>query len=162
MTAALTRPRVPLWAVPVLALLPVWAIIYAGVLNVPEKGITDPVLLQGQGTFASSCASCHGKAGGGGVGRPLNNGQVILTFPDPAQHIDWVKNGSPAAGTPYGNPDRPGGQHIAQETSGGPMPAFGESLSEEEIAAVVRYEREIIGGEAGPAGEAAGGGEPAK
>jgi hypothetical protein len=27
------------------------------------------------------------------------------------------------------------------------MPAFGESLSEEELLAVVRYEREILGGE---------------
>lgn len=148
-----------MWAVPVLALLPVWAIIYAGVLDVPEPGITDPVLLEGQGVYASSCASCHGATGGGGTGRPLDGGQVILTFPDPAQHIAWVKDGSPAAGTPYGSPDRPGGQHMSQDGFG-PMPPFGESLSEEEIIAVVRYEREIIGGEAGEAG-GGGGGEPA-
>ena len=159
--AALARPKVPAWAVPVLALLPVWAIVYAGALVVPEKGITDPVLLEGQGVYASSCASCHGADGGGGVGRPLSAGEVLLTFPDPAQHIAWVQNGSPAAGTPYGNPDRPGGQHISSDTSGGPMPPFADLLTEEEILAVVRYEREILGGEAESALAASEPGAPA-
>ncbi|MDP9451905.1 MAG: cytochrome c [Actinomycetota bacterium] len=145
--AAMARPKIPVWAVPVLALLPIWAVVYAGALVVPEKGITDPVLVQGQGVYAQSCASCHGNDGGGGVGRPLSGGEVLLTFPDPAEHIDWVVNGSPPAGTPYGNPERPGGQHISSETSGGPMPPFGDSLTPEEILAVVRYEREILGGE---------------
>lgn len=146
-TAAMTRPKVPMWALPVLAMLPIWAIVYAGVLFVPEEGITDPVLQEGQGIFDQSCASCHGNEGGGGVGRPLNAGEVVLTFPDPADHIAFVATGSPPEGTPYGNPDRPGGQHIARETPGGAMPPFGESLTEEEILAVVRYEREILGGE---------------
>lgn len=145
--AAMSRPKVPVWALPVLAMLPIWAIVYAGVLFVPEEGITDPVVLEGQGIFNQSCASCHGNDGGGGVGRPLSGGEVVLTFPDPANHIAFVTEGSPAAGTPYGDPARPGGQHIAQETSGGAMPTFGGTLSEEEILAVVRYEREILGGE---------------
>ncbi|MFP5376606.1 MAG: c-type cytochrome [Acidimicrobiia bacterium] len=159
--AALARPKIPAWAVPVLALLPIWAIVYAGALVVPERGITDPVLLQGQGIYDASCASCHGADGGGGVGRPLNAGEVLLTFPDPAEHIAWVVNGSPAAGTPYGNPDRPGGQHISAETSGGPMPPFGDLLTEEEILAVVRYEREILGGETEGALAGGEGGVPA-
>ena len=145
-TAALSRPKIPVWALPVLAMLPIWAIVYAGVLFVPEEGITDPVLLEGQGIFDQSCASCHGNEGGGGVGRPLNAGEVVLTFPDPADHIAFVAEGSPPEGTPYGNPDRPGGQHISRET-GGAMPPFGETLTEEELLAVVRYEREILGGE---------------
>jgi mono/diheme cytochrome c family protein len=149
-------------------MLPIWAVVYAGALVVPEKGITDPVLLEGQGIYAQSCASCHGNDGGGGIGRPLSGGEVILTFPDPAEHLAWVVNGSPAAGTPYGNPERPGGQHLSSETSGGPMPPFGDSLTEEEILAVVRYEREILGGEtesvlaggeAPPAGEGEAAGE---
>ena len=146
-TAAMSRPKIPVWALPVLAMLPIWAIVYAGVLFVPEEGITDPVLLEGQGIFDQSCASCHGNDGGGGVGRPLNAGQVVLTFPDPADHLAFVAEGSPAEGTPYGSPDRPDGQHIARETPGGAMPPFGDSLSEEELLAVVRYEREILGGE---------------
>ncbi len=163
-TAAMARPKVPVWALPVLAMLPIWAVVYAGALVVPEKGITDPVLLEGQGIYNQSCASCHGNDGGGGTGRPLSGGEVLLTFPDPAEHIAWVVNGSPAAGTPYGNPERPGGQHISSETSGGAMPAFGDSLTEEEILAVVRYEREILGGEtesALAAGEGGAGGEGA-
>ncbi len=158
----MARPKIPMWALPVLAMLPIWAIVYAGVLFVPEEGITDPVLLEGEGIFAQSCASCHGNEGGGGIGRTLNAGEVVLTFPDPADHIAFVTGGSPAAGTSYGNPERPGGQHIARDTSGGAMPAFGDSLSEEELLAVVRYEREILGGEeesvlAGGEGEAGGG-----
>ncbi len=148
----------PRWALSVLALLPIWAFVYAGSLVVPEEGITDPVLLEGQGIYARSCASCHGNDGGGGTGRPLSGGEVLLTFPDPAEHIAWVVNGSPAEGTPYGNPDRPGGQHISSETSGRAMPGFGDSLTEEEVIAVVRYEREILGGEAESA-LAAGGAE---
>ncbi len=154
----MNRTKIPRWAVPVLALLPIWAFVYAGALVVPEEGITDPVLLEGQAIYNQSCASCHGADGGGGTGRPLSGGEVLLTFPDPAEHIAWVVNGSPAAGTPYGNPDRPGGQHISSETSGGPMPAFGDSLTEEEVIAVVRYEREILGGETESA-LAAGGAE---
>ncbi|MBW3574149.1 MAG: hypothetical protein KY450_04680 [Actinobacteria bacterium] len=96
---------------------------------------------------------------GGGTGRPLN--EVVTVFPDPAEHIAWVQNGSPAAGTPYGNPDRPGGAHISSETSGGPMPAFGDLLTEEEILAVVRYEREILGGESESALAGGEGGVPA-
>ena len=159
--AALRRPKIPAWALPVLAMLPIWAVVYAGALVVPEKGITDPVLLEGQEVYASSCASCHGADGGGGVGRPLSAGEVLLTFPDPAEHIAWVQNGSPPAGTPYGNPDRPGGAHISSETSGGPMPAFGDLLTEEEILAVVRYEREILGGESESALAGGEGGVPA-
>ncbi|HEV2071052.1 MAG TPA: c-type cytochrome, partial [Acidimicrobiales bacterium] len=145
-TAAMSRPKIPVWALPVLAMLPIWAIVYAGVLFVPEEGITDPVLLEGQGVFDRSCASCHGSEGGGGVGRPLNAGEVVLTFPDPADHIAFVAQGSPPEGTAYGNPDRPGGQHIARE-NGAAMPAFADLLTEEELLAVVRYEREILGGE---------------
>lgn len=160
----MARPKIPVWALPVLAMLPIWALVYAGVLFVPEEGITDPVLLEGEGIFARSCASCHGSDGGGGVGRPLNAGEVVLTFPEPADHLAFVANGSPAAGTPYGNPERPGGPHIARETAGGAMPSFAGTLSEEELVAVVRYEREILGGEtesalAAGAGEAGAGTE---
>jgi len=35
--AALTRKKIPFWAVPVLLFLPFWAIIFAGTLEAPER-----------------------------------------------------------------------------------------------------------------------------
>jgi mono/diheme cytochrome c family protein len=147
--AAMARPKVPKWAIPVLAALPLWALVYAGSLYVPSKADTDPVLKEGESIYAVQCSGCHSGDGSGGQGRPLSNGEVLLTFPDPADHIAWVEGGSESvgAGNPYGDPNRPGGQHIAEETAGGPMPAFGDVLSEDEIVAVVRYEREVLSGE---------------
>jgi mono/diheme cytochrome c family protein len=141
--AAVTRPKIPVWAVPVLILLPLWAFVYAGALTTPDEEL-DPVLAEGQQIYDAQCSACHGAGGGGGSGRPLL--EVNLTFPDPQEHIEWTVEGSPAAGTPYGDPDRPGGQHISQQ-GWGAMPGFGGVLTDEEIIAVVRYEREVIGGE---------------
>ena len=139
--AAQRRPRVPKFAIPVLATLPVWALLYAGTLTKPA-GPADPELATGQQVYAANCASCHGSSGEGGTGRPL--GDVMKTFPNKADQILWVHLGSPEAGTPYGDPslNRKAGQ-------GGyttKMPAFKDSLTDEQIAAVVRYERETFGG----------------
>jgi len=75
---------------------------------------------------------------------------VLETFPDPADHVAWVVNGSPAAGEVYGAQGR-----TSQSDGYGPMPGFGDALSEEEIAAVVRYERVTHGGESAEAGSPA-------
>jgi len=150
--AALDRKKVPWWMASAGVLTLLWAFVYAGVLFTSEEAITDPVLAEGQELYAAQCAGCHGGAGQGGTGRPLA-GEVLLTFPNRADHIAWVVNGSPAAGTPYGDPNRPGGQHISQDNWGA-MPAFGETLSEEEILAVVRYEREVLDEEETTAGDA--------
>ncbi|HUF32193.1 MAG TPA: c-type cytochrome [Acidimicrobiales bacterium] len=144
--AAQRRAKIPVWAAPVLAILPLWALIYAGALTESGEAL-DPVLAEGQQIFAAQCAGCHGGGGGGGSGPPLT--EVNLTFSDPQQHLDWVVDGSPAAGTPYGDPDRPGGQKISQQGFGA-MPGFGNALTDEEVLAVVRYEREVIGGEEEP------------
>jgi mono/diheme cytochrome c family protein len=150
--AAIKRPKVPKYAVPVLAALPIWAIVYAGAFVQPAETL-DPELALGKQIFADSCASCHGGGGEGGTGRPLAN-QVLLTFPNKADHLAWVRGGSPAAGTPYGDPARPGGQRVSQTGGFGAMPAFEGTLTEEEIAAVVRYEREVLDdSEPEPAGE---------
>lgn len=151
--AALARPKIPKWAIPVLAALPLWALIYAGSLYIPSAASADPVLSEGQDIYNLQCSGCHGGAGGGGQGRPLSDGDVLLTFPDPQDQLDWVREGSALVGegNPYGDPNRPGGQHIAGETAGGVMPPFGETLTPEEIVAVVRYEREILSGETEPA-----------
>lgn len=144
--AALTRKKMPMWMPPVGVAALLWVFVYAGVLFQPGVSITDPVLLAGQQIFATQCSGCHGAGGEGGTGRPLE-GQILLTFPKIADHLNWVHNGSPAKGTPYGDPNRPGGQHISQD-NWGKMPAFGQKngglLSDEDICAVVRYEREVL------------------
>ena len=147
LAAATTRPKCRAGPCPCSLVLPIWALIYAGTMTAGEAGITDPVLAEGEELYSANCAACHGPGGEGGTGRPLNGDNVLLTFPDPQQHIAWVTDGSPAPGTPYGDPNRPGGQHVSQSDGFGAMPAFGGTLTPEEIVAVVRYEREIIGGE---------------
>jgi mono/diheme cytochrome c family protein len=131
-----------------------WAFIYAGVMF-SSDGITDPVLAEGGELYAAQCAGCHGGSGQGGTGRPLHD--LLETFPDPADHIAWVTNGSPAAGTVYG-----ANGHISQD--GWPaMPGFGNALTPEEILAIVRYEREVLNGETDSAlatGEASAEGSP--
>ena len=142
--AAVRRPKIPRYAVPVLAALPLWALVYAGTLVQPSADL-DPELTEGGRVYAAACSGCHGANGEGGTGRPL--GDVLATFPDKADHIAWIENGSPEAGEPYGSPDRPGGQRISgSDGYTTKMPGFKDSLSPEEIAAVTRYEREVLGG----------------
>jgi len=140
--AAERRKRMPVWVVPVMVCLPIWAIYYVGTLERPPQAATG-LLGEGEEVYASSCAGCHGGGGGGGVGPQLSEGEVLLTFPDLPSHISWVINGSPAVdGTPYGDPARAGGQ---RQSEGG-MAGWGESLSAEELLGVVHYERVTHGG----------------
>jgi mono/diheme cytochrome c family protein len=138
--AAIARKKIPVWAVPVLLFLPLWGFLYWGTLD-PEP--VEALGLAAEGaTQYSSCASCHGAGGGGGVGPELKT--VTQTFPDYQGHVWWVVNGSAAVspGSPYGSPDREGGQRI----SNGGMPAWGEGLTAEELLSVVYYERDHFGG----------------
>jgi mono/diheme cytochrome c family protein len=131
------RRRIPYWAMPVLAALPLWAYVFQGTLEPPPAAESDPLVL-GAELFSSSCASCHGGQGGGGVGPQLSDGAVLETWPDFKDHIEWVTLGS--AGWPedtYGAQGKP---------KKGGMPSFEGVLTEEEIALIVRYEREELGG----------------
>ena len=140
--AAERRKKMPVWVVPVMLCLPIWAIYYVGTLERPPQVATG-LLGEGQEVYATSCAGCHGGGGGGGVGPQLNEGEVLLTFPDLESHVAWVINGSPAVdGTPYGDPARPGGQRL----SAGGMAGWAGSLSAEELLGVVYYERVTHGG----------------
>ncbi|RMH82647.1 MAG: hypothetical protein D6683_02765, partial [Actinomyces sp.] len=139
--AARRRHRIPVWVVPVLLFLPFWAVFYVGTLERPPEQAVG-LLARGEEVFANNCAACHGADGGGGSGPQLNGGEVLLTFPDAASHVAWVLNGSPAAnGTPYGDPNRPGGQHVSR----GGMPSWA-SLGTEDVLAAVHYERVRHGG----------------
>lgn len=134
------RSGIPVWMMPVLLILPFWAMVYMGAFAEPE-GPAGPAT--GPQIYASAgCGSCHGPTGGGGVGPKLSGGETKLTFPNPEDMIKWVTEGSSAVrGQPYGDPNRPGGQR--GPASGG-MPGFGGQLTPEEIATVVEYVREQL------------------
>jgi mono/diheme cytochrome c family protein len=123
---------------PVILLLPLWAIVYLGAFGESSKA-SGPA--SGSEIFhvIAGCQNCHGAQGQGGVGPQLAGGEVSKTFPNEQDQIDFVTKGSATLkGQPYGDPAREGGQHIAK--SGG-MPTFGGQLTAEEIKAVVEFER---------------------
>ena len=143
--AARDRRRIPYWAMPVIALLPIWAIMYYNSVQVPP--VNDDLLAEGEEVF-SACQSCHGPTGAGVTGPQLSEGEVLLTFPDPKAMMQWIHLGAndwtgSSSPTDYGDPDRPGGPHNTGEF-GQVMPGF--DLSAEELAAVTRYVRETLSG----------------
>lgn len=91
-------------------------------------------IYQGTEVGGVNCYSCHGRQGEG-LGTFPGMGGVTTTFSSCTDHIEWVTLG--AAGfrqtgrDTYGDTQRPVNL----------MPAFGGSLSEDQIAAVVAYER---------------------
>jgi mono/diheme cytochrome c family protein len=163
--AALRRRKIPYWAIPVVALLPVWAFIYQWSLTPVTKAVSGP-LASGQELYTNNCQSCHLPTGAGdsagGIGFQLSGGSVLQTFPQINDQIAFVKSGSePYIGKPYGNPNRPGGQRVGKAG----MPAWGEVLTDQQINDVVCYERVVLSGQdpvpaqctaAGAAGEASG------
>lgn len=146
--AAESRKKIPWWAATALVAMPLWAFLFAFTLEPPTVGLS-PALSAGEEVYGSggaNCAGCHGVEGGGGTGPAFEAGEVILTFPNYEDHVAWVTLGSDAAnpdGT-YGDPNRPGGPHSVDDFPNAVMPPYEESLSEEEILEVVRYEREIL------------------
>jgi hypothetical protein len=93
----------------------------------------------GSGVAGVNCSGCHGAAGQG-VGNFPGMGGVVNVFSRCEDHIEWVTLGAvgfQAQGrTTYGDTQRPVSA----------MPAFGGSLTEEQIASVVAYERVRFGG----------------
>ena len=135
--------RVPTWVVPVLAVLPVWGFLYLGAFgNRSTAQVVDPLVLGSQVYRSAGCSGCHGASGEGGVGPALQNGGAKLTFPNEDDQLSWVRTGSgPFTGKPYGDANRAGGQRGPAK---GIMPAFGSTLSDAQIRAVVKYEREKL------------------
>jgi mono/diheme cytochrome c family protein len=107
-------------------------------------------LSEGAILFRLNCARCHTKnwsfadptklsqpapapPGSGAFGPPLNGGTVLVQFPGATgrtQQIQWVTVGVPA-NQPYGT----------RGISSGRMPHFGNSLTPNQIAEIVDYER---------------------
>jgi hypothetical protein len=147
--AAKARTKIPWWAMSVVGLLPLWVLLYAWALKPSEDTVAGP-LGEGEEIY-SACSSCHGASGEGGVGRPLSNNEVVLTFPTLEQQASVVYTGTaPYAGKVYGDPDRPGGPHLGGSFNGSFMPqqgeTFGGALTDAEIIAVVCHERYTLGG----------------
>ncbi len=136
---------------PVLAFLPIWAVIYVNTLSKPYSNIPTQIN-EGAIVFSNNCAACHGAGGEGGTGRQLNNGEVLKTFPNIADQLEFVWIGDAGIGqdNPYGNPNRPGGQRHAGNFGGSKMPAWEGTLTQSDLLAVVRHERETLSGEVVP------------
>ena len=90
---------------------------------------------------AAACAGCHGGGGGGGVGPAFTGGALYTTFPTCADHAKWIQLGSAGwqaeVGPTYGAEDT---------VSIGGMPGFQGKLTEDELYAVVVFERVVFGG----------------
>ncbi len=142
--ASQLRKRIPIWVMPVIAALPIWAYSFAGTMQQPE---VEDVLFVDAAIEYNSCASCHGAAGGGGVGLKLSEGEVLQTFPEPIDQIAHVARGSAAiANNPYGAVRDDGERRVAF-ASGGHMPAQAGALNMLQLELVVFHERAVLSGE---------------
>jgi mono/diheme cytochrome c family protein len=132
-----SRQRIPFWAMPALALLPLWAFIYANTLEKPKAEQTGP--LAAGAKIYQTCATCHGATGeGGGNFPPLQNGVLAKDWPKFQDQIRWVSLGSAGwPGDTYGAQSKP---------KKGGMPGWASQLTPLQIAEVVRYEREVLSG----------------
>ena len=87
----------------------------------------------------ANCDGCHGAQGQGGVGPGFSG--VVTTFGSCTDHIEWVTLGSAGfqgeGRSTYGDTNKP----IA-----GGMPQFGTTLTEEQLASAVAFERVRFGG----------------
>ena len=83
-----------------------------------DAGTADPVLVEGRTQWLSSCARCHGASGNGGAGPALHSSRSD-------------------------RPSVPAMTEVIVEGRGA-MPAFGSSLDDDEIDAVVRYIDEVL------------------
>jgi mono/diheme cytochrome c family protein len=106
----------------VIAMVAAAAFVILLFVNEPQKPAALPKAGAdvGEQIYATRCASCHGADGGGGFGPALADGMVVADFPDPADQEAVVANGR------------------------GAMPSFADSLTPEQIKAVVAYTRDDL------------------
>jgi len=87
---------------------------------VGPDGYPDRELVAGRQVYIDRCANCHGNDGGGGRGTRLSDGRMVTLYPVAGDQAEVVVEGVRA------------------------MPGFAEVLDPEQIAAVVRYTREVL------------------
>jgi mono/diheme cytochrome c family protein len=96
-----------------------------------QEPLTTPAGANGQTIFATFCTPCHGQGGVGGSGPSMVGGSEKVEFPNIDDHVAFVKAGSPKG--PYGTHGK----------GTGSMPAWGGVLSDDQVKAVVEYERSL-------------------
>ncbi len=165
--APLPRGGYPRWLAAAFVLIPLLAVVYIlAVPNGPDCGtagqlLVDPAtglalncdgsefgtseidfMAEGAGVY-SQCVTCHAADGSGGAGPAFSGGALLATFPagSCSDQIEWVRVGTAGWTEPtYGATSKPVGGF-------GLMPSFGPTLSDEQLASVVLYERVQFGGQ---------------
>ena len=137
--AATTRQKIPVWAIPVLALLPIWAAVYMLTLDTPTPTELGAFEAGAEVYTTKGCSGCHGVTGGGSGANPALTGPegATVTFATPASQVLWVALGS--SGFQAEGLDTYG-DGAPREVTGG-MPAWGDSLTPVELMEVVLHER---------------------
>lgn len=143
--AAKARKKMPVWALPVIASLPIWAISFAGTMQVQET--EDIVAVESELFYGTQgCSGCHGGGGGGGTGYQLSGGEVLETFPEPIDMMVHIARGSSAIeGENYGAERSDGQPRTAGDL--GVMPAQIGQISMIQLELIVYHERHTLSGE---------------
>ncbi|MDX1449400.1 MAG: c-type cytochrome [Acidimicrobiia bacterium] len=102
-----------------------------------DDAAPDPIR-QGRAIYGDLCSLCHGDGGQGGVGPSL--GEVVETWPDCADHIEWIALGSDRWKETHGDTYGATGKPVA-----GGMPAHDQTLTADERALVAAFERVTYG-----------------
>ena len=101
--------------------LPFWAFVYMGAFR-PVKAASSPTPTVRARVYATNCAPCHADGGEDGRVGPKLAGVEAALVPEQGRPHRLGRDGvAPTRGQPYGDPARPGGQHVAKF---GGMPAF--------------------------------------
>ena len=93
--AALSRRKIPYWAIPVLAALPLWAYVYQATLEPAPTGELTPLEAGGAVYVSAACARAATAPAAGSASVPGFEG-VLETWPDFRDHMMWVRLGNGA------------------------------------------------------------------
>lgn len=95
-------------------------------------------LAKGEALFTATCAACHQATGEGLPGAfPPLKGNPVVNDADPTQHIHVVLHGLQGA-------------NVGGIVYSSPMPPFGTTLSDADVASIMNYERSSWGNHGAP------------
>ncbi|MEX0768906.1 MAG: c-type cytochrome, partial [Microthrixaceae bacterium] len=144
--AAQTRQKIPFWAIPVLALLPIWAAVYMLTLDTPTPTELGAYEAGSEVYNNKGCSGCHGATGAGNGNNPALIGPTgaVETFNVPANMVNWIALGS--AGFKAAGIETYGDADVVRPIGGG-MPGWIDSLSATEIMETILHERSSLNDE---------------